>query len=262
MMPSTHRLAPFELEFFLHNGFLSLASIMDADEIESVRCIYDRLFSSRAGCNEGDQCDLGGNERDGNVHLPQLFNASRHAPELKASSFLANALAIAEQLFGDELKADDGEHMIYTPPLLGGATPWHQDQAYHDPGLIYRSVNFWMPLDDAAVDDGCMQFVPGSHRLDVLPHHSIDHDPVVHGLEVDDPERHTSFAVACPVPAGGCSMHTAYTLQYAAATTSTRPRRAYILVGRAKAAPRAIPVDNYWMRDKHAARMQRAETAG
>jgi len=182
-VPSTHRLAPFELEFFLHNGFLSLASIMDVDEIEPVRRIYDRLFSSRAGWNEGDQFDLGGNERDGNVHLPQLLNPSRYTPELKASSFLANARAIAEQLFGNELEADYGEHMIYKPPLHGGATPWHQDQAYHDPGLIFRSVNFWMPLDDAAVDNGCMHFIPGSHRLDVLPHHSIGHDPAVHGLD-------------------------------------------------------------------------------
>ena len=66
----------------------------------------------------------------------------------------------------------------------------HQDQAYHDPAMAYKGVNFWMPLDDATVESGCLQFIPGSHKLDVLPHHSINRDPRIHGLEVDDPEKY------------------------------------------------------------------------
>jgi ectoine hydroxylase-related dioxygenase (phytanoyl-CoA dioxygenase family) len=146
------------------------------------------------------------------------------------------------------MEADYFDHMIFKPACHGAATPWHQDQAYHDPTLRYRNINFWMPLDDATIDSGCMQFVPGSHRLDVLPHHHIGDDPSVHGLEADNQQSLARYAVACPVPAGGCTMHAAYTLHYAGANTSAAPRRAYILVFRATPTKRDKPVNNYWMR--------------
>ncbi len=128
-----------------------------------MRVTYDRLFSSDAGREEGSRYQLG-------AQLPQLIEPSRYAPELTKTQFVANARAIATQLFGDDLEPEFGEHMIYKPALVGSETPWHQDQAYHDPGLRYRNINFWLPLDDATVESGCMQFVPGSNRLDLVPH--------------------------------------------------------------------------------------------
>ena len=46
------RLDPFELEFFRHNGFLSLPVFIDADEIGAMRGLFDRLCSERAGWAE------------------------------------------------------------------------------------------------------------------------------------------------------------------------------------------------------------------
>ena len=64
-----------------------------------------------------------------------------------------------------------------------------------------RMVNVWTPLVPARVENGCMQFVPGSHQQDVLPHHPIGNDPRVIGLEVDEPEAYAARAAACPIPA-------------------------------------------------------------
>lgn len=259
MTAPTTQLRPHQQEFFNHNGFLTLDRITTEEELANLRVVYDRLFEERAGWDEGQQFDLGGNEDDDRPKLPQILQPSKYAPELVETSFYLNARAIAAQVLGPQIEDDYGEHMIYKPAEYGATTPWHQDQAYHDPTLRYRNINFWMPLDDATLESGCMQFVPGSHRKDVLPHHSIGNDPAVHGLEVDDPERHAAYAVACPVPAAGCTMHAAYTLHYAAANTSPRPRRAYILIFRAPATVREVPIDNYWMREKRTARMHRAE---
>lgn len=254
-------IAPHQIEFFQHNGFLSLDSITTQDEIRTVRAIYDRLFSERAGWDEGQQFDLGGDEKGEKPVLPQLMSPSKYAPELRDTLFLRNARTIAYQILGDDMRDAHGEHMIFKPAQYGATTPWHQDQAYHDPTKRSRSVTFWMTLDDATMGSGCMQFVPGSHRKDVLPHHSIGNDPAVHGLEVDEPERHAPYAVACPVPAGGCTMHAAYTLHYTGPNTSNRPRRAYIIAFSAPDTPRERPIDNYWMREKRTARLDRARAA-
>jgi ectoine hydroxylase-related dioxygenase (phytanoyl-CoA dioxygenase family) len=258
-MQPARRLEQHQLEFLEHNGFLPLDAITTADEIEQLRHTYERLFRERVGWEDGNQFDLGGDERGGPARLPQLLNPSQYAPELRQTRFVANATAIAHQILGDELQEGYREQMIYKPARHGPATPWHQDQAYHDPNLTFRSINFWMALDDATVQSGCMQFVPGSHRLDVLPHRSIGGNPAVHGLELAEPERHAPYSVACPIPAGGCTLHAAYALHYTGPNVSESPRRAYTLIFEARPLPRAVPVDNHWMREKRTARMQRQE---
>jgi ectoine hydroxylase-related dioxygenase (phytanoyl-CoA dioxygenase family) len=256
MEPIRH-LEPHHLAFLEHNGFLALDAITTSEEIAELRRIYERLFEERAGWDDGNQFDLGGDEQGDAPRLPQLLNPSQYAPELRSTRFVANATAIARQIFGDDLLEGYREQMIYKPARRAPATPWHQDQAYHDPNLRFRSINFWMPLDEATLASGCMQFVPGSHRLDVLDHRSIGGNPAVHGLELEEPERYAPYAVACPVPAGGCTLHSAYMLHYAGPNTSESPRRAYTLIFGAKPVARAVPVDNYWMREKRTERMQR-----
>jgi hypothetical protein len=261
-MQPVKRLEPHQLSFFQHNGFLSLDAITTADEIERLRDVYERLFRQRVGWEDGNQFDLGGDEQNDMPRLPQLLNPSQYAPELRRTSFVENAAAIARQLFGGELLDDYREQMIYKPPKHGPATPWHQDQAYHDPALTFRSINFWMPLDEATLESGCMQFIPGSHRLDVLPHRSIGGNPAVHGLELEGPERYAPYAVACPIPAGGCTLHAAYALHYTGPNVSEVSRRAYTLIFSARPVPRTVPIDNYWMREKRTGRMQRQEKSG
>src|SRR5205085_8106879 len=119
------------------------------------------------------------------------------------------------------------DHAILKPALHGVETPWHQDEAYWDPAFEYESMSIWISLQEATEENGCMWFVPGSHRLDVLPHHSIDNNPRIHGLEVDGAD--VVKAIACPLPAGGCTIHHNRTLHYTGPNRSSQPRRALIL---------------------------------
>ena len=254
---STAVITAEDIRRFETDGFLTIDTITTPDELVWLREVYDRLFEEKVGWEEGSQFDLAGTDET-EASLPQMLGPSRYAPELLDTIYRKNATAIARQLLGEDMTDHLGEHMIYKPAGRGAATPWHQDQAYHDPHLKFRGINFWMPLDDATVDSGCLQFVPGSHKLDVLPHHSINHDPRIHGLEVDNPDAWRDKAVSCPIPAGGATIHACYLLHYAAANTSDRPRRAYTLTFRCKPEPRDVPIDNYWRRDQQTAREQRA----
>ena len=81
------------------------------------------------------------------------------------------------------------DHAILKPPSSKSLpTPWHQDEAYWDPTLTYESLGVWVALQPVTVENGCMQFIAGSHRTsDVLPHHTQNNNPRIHGLEVDNP---------------------------------------------------------------------------
>nr|CAA9288601.1 hypothetical protein AVDCRST_MAG63-4199 [uncultured Armatimonadetes bacterium] len=248
-----------QITAYHRDGFLAIPAITTPEEVEWLRGVYDRLFAQRAGREDGNQFDLGGTDEEGKeAALPQILDPKRYAPELAEGLFRVNALAVARQLLGPHAEAR-GEHAIFKPAGTGAPTPWHQDEAYWDPTLEYNSISIWIPLQEATLENGCMQFVPGSHRNEVLPHHSIGHDPRVHGLEVDAAE--TRGAVACPLPPGGATIHHNRTLHYAGPNTSSIPRRAYILgfglASRKRDTPRRFP----WNEIKQTARDARAREA-
>jgi ectoine hydroxylase-related dioxygenase (phytanoyl-CoA dioxygenase family) len=138
-----------------------------------------------------------------------------------------NARHIAARLLGvEEAVVESWGHLIAKPPRHGHETPWHQDEAYGDPNFDYEALGAWVPLDDADVENGCMWFLPGSHRNGVLRHQHLGDDPSIHVL-VTSAEIDTSAAVPVPLPAGGASFHHRRTLHYAGPNHSERQRRAW-----------------------------------
>jgi len=47
---------------------------------------------------------------------------------------------------------------------------WHQDLTYWGIGATDDEVTAWLALSPATPESGCMRFIPGSHRHDLLPH--------------------------------------------------------------------------------------------
>lgn len=58
--------------------------------------------------------------------------------------------------------------VICKPPAIGGAVPHHNDSTflYTDPP---SAIGFWFALEDCTVDNGCLSFMPGSHRMQDKP---------------------------------------------------------------------------------------------
>jgi ectoine hydroxylase-related dioxygenase (phytanoyl-CoA dioxygenase family) len=85
---------------------------------------------------------------------------------------------------------------------------WHQDATYFglEPPL---QVTAWVALTDASVEAGCMEVIPGSHKLGQL--HHAEHGQATHNLlsrgqtiTVDVDKSRTEFM---PVRAGHFSLH-------------------------------------------------------
>jgi ectoine hydroxylase-related dioxygenase (phytanoyl-CoA dioxygenase family) len=254
-------LTPQQIELYRREGYLTLPTITTPQEVAWLRGIYDRLFDQRAGRERGDQFDLGGTDDEGKpAVLPQILMPVRYAPELANGLFRTNALAIAQQLIGPEC-VPQGEHAILKPAGIGAPTPWHQDEAYWNSEMEYNALSIWIPLQDATLENGCMNFVPRSHLGEIVPHHTIGHDARVHGLEIDEGVADLTGAVACPIPAGGCTIHHNRTLHYAGPNRTSEPRRAYILAFGTPPRKRAVGRDFYWNRTKQTPREQRAQAA-
>ncbi len=258
MKPSAH-LTVQQIATFREQGFLALDCITSPGEVARLAGIFDRLFAARSGWEKGAQFDLAGtDEGDRPAALPQILNPPEFAPELHDIQFRANALAIARQLLGPEASGWF-EHAILKPAEIGAATPWHQDEAHrYDPGVDYEQISIWMPLQPARENNGCMRYIPGSHRGPVLPHCSPNNDPRVSALECAggfDPAQ----AVACPLPAGGAIIHHCRTLHSAGPNRTGEPRRAYVLAFRGKVVATEKSELFPWLLEKRTAAQSRQE---
>lgn len=77
-------------------------------------------------------------------------------------------LAVARHFLGDDIFVKYNSVFV-KPAQTGSATPWHQDNG------LWRDdetgpFNAWMALDPATRQNGCLQFIPGSHLGPIVPH--------------------------------------------------------------------------------------------
>jgi hypothetical protein len=238
---------------FAENGFIRLPQISSPAELQMLRAVFDRLFAQSTGRREGMQYDILGHDEDPvEQSLPTIIDPGNYAPALRHLECRDNAAAICRQLLGSRATRSF-EQVILKPALHGGATPWHQDEAYRvDPGFAYQQISIWMPLLDVTSDNGCMQFIPGSHRSGILPHRSPGGDRRVHAIECAE-GFDISAAVDCPLPAGHATVHHGRTLHFAGPNQSSAPRYAFILSFETPPKPLATTRNFYWNFEKQAA---------
>lgn len=256
MPEQTVRLSEEQVARFFESGYLTIPEISLAEEVSSLRRVFERLFADRAGRAEGAQFDMVSHDDDDTPpKLSQILRPMNFASELERTQYRARGLAIARQLLGPTA-VEICDHAIYKPAGYGAPTPWHQDEASRDSGFIYNQLSIWMPLQEATEANGCMQYVPGTHRGEVLEHASPHNDPRIHAIECIGPFDKLA-AVACPLPAGGASMHLGRTLHYAGANGTQSGRYAYVLMYETPPVASAEAQDFFWNRGKQTARLTR-----
>ncbi|MBP6705786.1 MAG: phytanoyl-CoA dioxygenase family protein, partial [Achromobacter sp.] len=228
-MEETSLLSEAETARYRDQGYLALDGICPQDEVGYIRGTLMDMFENRTGYNEGAQYDfISRDDPSRPARFPSLHDPRHYAPDLLKTTYHARTLAMARQLLGPDA-ALYGEHALLKPGGGGPETPWHQDEAFRSPDFVYKELSIWLALQPATLESGCMQFIPGSNKWDVLEHRSPGGDKHLHPLECcGDFAR--DLAVAEPLAPGGCTVHDARTLHHTGANTSDAPRLAYILI--------------------------------
>jgi ectoine hydroxylase-related dioxygenase (phytanoyl-CoA dioxygenase family) len=242
--------------YFDRNGFVSLERVTSGKEVVRIRGILEDLFASRRGYAEGALFDFIGLDGEGeSLSIPQLFDPRSFAPELVKTEFFRNASNIARVLLGPEARFA-ADHALVKSAVMGAATPWHQDEAFHSSRQFRNEISIWMPLQPVDQLNGSLSFIPGSHLGDVLPHRSLNGNAKIHALEC-----FTGFdarqAINCKLPAGGCTIHTSRTLHAAGPNKSDHPRFAYVLVFHGPAVSTGAREERPWLIGKSTPRMKR-----
>ena len=157
------KLTPEQIEGYASDGYVCP---VDAFSTERTRAWRERLESFERA--QGQKMTRGHNFKP---HL--LFpwvDEIVHSPEV---------LDAVEDLIGPDIRLF---HLTVWPKDAGSGAyvSWHQDATYFalEPAC---HVTAWVALTDAPVEAGCMEVVPGSHKLGQLPHAETAFMPVKAG---------------------------------------------------------------------------------
>jgi ectoine hydroxylase-related dioxygenase (phytanoyl-CoA dioxygenase family) len=122
------------------------------------------------------------------------------------------------------------DQLFCKPARHGGVVAWHQDYSYWVRTKPMQHLTCWIGLDDSTKDNGCVHYVPGSHRWTLLPITGLAGD--MNAIrEVLSPAQWEQFThpVAIELKAGECSFHHPLMVHGSFENRTDRPRRATVI---------------------------------
>jgi ectoine hydroxylase-related dioxygenase (phytanoyl-CoA dioxygenase family) len=172
-------------------GYLVVPRLFSSEEVAALREHYMRL--RERGTYPGDFAGVDPTSADPLKRFPRMIHMHRWDDVSLRWMIDARLNACLTQLLGVEPFAV--QTMLYFKPPGARGQALHQDQYYlcTEPGTCMAA---WLTLDDADEENGCMQVVPGSHRLPVLCTEAADIRVSFTDIQVPVPD---SVPVA-PVP--------------------------------------------------------------
>ena len=150
--------------------------------------------------------------------LDPVFDAFSRTPELAA----------AVDSLGFEMPAILQSMYIFKPPRIGGEVICHQDSTY-----LYTEpescVGFWIALEDATLENGCMQFIPGAHKLPLKARNYRKSDGTLETETIDDTPWPEDRRVPAEASAGTLVIFSGRAPHLSGPNLSDKSRHAYTL---------------------------------
>jgi ectoine hydroxylase-related dioxygenase (phytanoyl-CoA dioxygenase family) len=162
------RLSKEQVEFYLEHGYLAGVKMLDERQVNTLR---EELAQLADSSHPAHQLFYEYNSNESSDPTKILFHALgawRIAPGFHDVLWNPAFLVAASQLLGGAVRFWH-DQLFCKPPYHGGCVAWHQDYSYWTRTQPIAHLSCWIGLDDATSDNGCVHYVPGSHRWNLLP---------------------------------------------------------------------------------------------
>jgi phytanoyl-CoA hydroxylase len=213
-------LSEAQVRSYRESGFLVVEDFLTAEELADWREAVMEAVNSRGDVRipgfEGDSTGYYGRVF---VQRVNLWQTSERVERLMLDERLGRMAA--------ELAGVDGIRIWHDQALMkqpwANQTSWHVDVPYWS--FDSRdAISLWVALDDATLQNGCLFFLPGTHRQARFDNVGIG--PNMGDLFQVYPEWASITPVAAPMRAGSCSFHNGLVAHAANANMTPGWRRA------------------------------------
>lgn len=224
----SYRLTADQVRFYRENGYLSGVKVLSDEQLAVLRNELAELIDPAHPGHELFYEFHANESADPSQVLFHALGAWRIKPALHDLLWNPAFLVPASQLLGGPVRFWH-DQIFYKPARHGGVVIWHQDYSYWTRTTPVAHISCWIGLDDSTRANGCVHYVPGSHRWPLLPRASFaNHMDAI--LDALAPEQRANFK---PVPielkAGECSFHHSFMVHGSYANETAVPRRALVI---------------------------------
>lgn len=221
-------LSQAQLEAYERDGYLVVENLVSPQDLRTLRERIDAIQEGRANAQSSGFVTnfepAGGTAVAAKPVLRKLSELAAHDEFFRSIASSKGILDCVAQLTGRaERILLYSDQAFLKPAFHGTEKPLHQDNSYFRVEPMHFGVTCWMAIDDATVENGCMNYIPGSHKLGLIPHKAIKDTPHL------TPEGQFGREVPAPIPAGACIFHHLLVLHSSKANNSPNSRRAWAL---------------------------------
>ena len=225
-----YRLTDAQLAFFEENGFLSGVKILDDDQVDALRLELEQLMDPG---HPGHHLFYEFHSNESSDPDTVLFHSLGHwriTPGFHDVLWNPRFVVPASQLLGGKAVRFWHDQLFCKPARHGGVVAWHQDYSYWTRTTPLQHLTCWVGLDDATADNGCLQYIPGSHKWDLLEKFELagSMDSLRDLLNPGQIAQYEN-RVAAEMPAGYATFHHPKMVHGSYENRSDKPRRAFVL---------------------------------
>lgn len=222
------RLTSEQVEFFHENGYLAGVKLLDDVHVEKLRSELDQLTNADHPGRDLFYEYNSNESTDPDTILFHSLGAWRVMPGLHDVLWNPAFLMPASQLLGTAVRFWH-DQIFYKPAHHGGVVAWHQDYSYWTRTRPMAHLSCWIGLDDSTVENGCVHYVPRSHRWDLLPKTGLANDMYSINSVLTEPQREEFRPVPIELKKGEASFHHPLMVHGSYENRTDRPRRAIVL---------------------------------
>jgi ectoine hydroxylase-related dioxygenase (phytanoyl-CoA dioxygenase family) len=223
-----YTLTPEQIDFYNKNGYLAGIRMLDRQQIDALTSELEGLMDpGHPGHNLF--YEFHSNESaDPSQVLFHALGAWRITPGFHDLLWNPAFTMAACSLLGGPVRFWH-DQLFCKPARSGGVVAWHQDYSYWTRTEPMAHLSCWIGLDDSTVENGCVHYVPGSHRWNLLPITGLAGD--MNAIQtVLTPEQRAGFKpVAIELRAGECSFHHPLMVHGSFENKTDAPRRGAVI---------------------------------
>jgi ectoine hydroxylase-related dioxygenase (phytanoyl-CoA dioxygenase family) len=224
-----YKLSDEQVAFYHEQGYLAGVRILTDAQIEKLRGELAGFFDPK---HEGNELWYEYHTNESSKPDTVLFHALgawRIRPGFHDILWHPAFTMAASQLLGGAVRFWH-DQLFCKPAKHGGVVAWHQDYSYWTRTRPMQHLTCWIGLDESTKDNGCVHYVPGSHRWDLLPITGLagNMDAIKEVLSPSQWEQFT-HPVAIELKAGECSFHHPLMVHGSFENRTDRPRRATVI---------------------------------
>jgi len=223
-----YRLSEDQVEFFHEYGYLKGIQMLTESQVDGLRNELSELMDPSHPGHHLFYEYHSNESQDPNRAIFHALGAWRIMPGFHDLLWNPAFTVPASQLLGGAVRFWH-DQLFCKPAQHGGVVAWHQDYSYWTRTKPLAHLTCWIGLDDSTRDNGCVHYVPGSHRWPDLPRTGLTGDMNAIQSVLTDDQREKFKPVAIELKKGECSFHHPRMIHGSFENSTDRPRRGTVI---------------------------------